>query len=37
MKLFPSLFGKQYTQEAEEAWKKLLDLMYSVIREIYKN
>lgn len=37
VKLFPSLFGKQYTQEAEEAWKKLLDLMYSVIHEVYKN
>ncbi|XP_072748112.1 globin 1 isoform X2 [Anoplolepis gracilipes] len=37
LSLFPSLFGKQYTPEAQEAWKKLLDLIYSVIHEVYKN
>ncbi|XP_070166711.1 globin 1 [Polyergus mexicanus] len=37
LSLFPSLFGKQYTLEAQEAWKKMLDLIFSTIYEIYKN
>ncbi|XP_029169534.1 cytoglobin-2 [Nylanderia fulva] len=35
--LFPSLFGKQYTPEAQEAWKKMLDLIFTTINDIYKS
>lgn len=32
---FPSLFGKQYTPETQEAWKKTLDLIFSKIYQVY--
>ncbi|XP_011696849.1 PREDICTED: cytoglobin-2 [Wasmannia auropunctata] len=33
--LFPSLFGKQYTAEVQEAWKKTLDMIFSKISQVY--
>lgn len=35
--LFPTLFGKQYTPDVQEAWKKMLDLIYSKIYQVYAN
>lgn len=34
--VFPSLFGKQYTPEVQEAWKKMLDLIYSKIYQVFE-
>lgn len=34
---FPLLFGKQYTSDVQEAWKKMLDLIYSKIYQVYEN
>ncbi|XP_011630511.1 cytoglobin-2 [Pogonomyrmex barbatus] len=33
--ILPSVFGKQYTPEAQEAWKKMLDLLFSKIYKVY--
>jgi len=35
LELFPSVFGKQYTPEVQEAWKKMMDLIYSKIYQVY--
>ncbi|XP_039314193.1 cytoglobin-2 isoform X1 [Solenopsis invicta] len=35
--VFPSVFGKQYTPEVQEAWKKMLDLIYSKIYQTLKD
>lgn len=33
--LFPSIFGKQYTLETQEAWKKMLDWFFSTLYRVY--
>ncbi|XP_020288539.1 cytoglobin-2 [Pseudomyrmex gracilis] len=35
--LLPTVFGKQYTPEAQEAWKKILDLMFSTFGQVYND
>ncbi|XP_071568688.1 globin 1 [Temnothorax nylanderi] len=35
LELFPSLFGKQYTSDVQEAWKKTLDLIFTKINQVY--
>ncbi|KAL0124053.1 hypothetical protein PUN28_006089 [Cardiocondyla obscurior] len=35
LNLFPSLFGKQYTPDVQEAWKKTLDLTFSKIYQVF--
>ncbi|EZA60245.1 hypothetical protein DMN91_010510 [Ooceraea biroi] len=35
--LFPSVLGRQYTPEVQEAWRKMLDLLFSTLCRVYKN
>ncbi|KAH0955164.1 hypothetical protein HN011_009756 [Eciton burchellii] len=35
--LLPSVLGKQYNAEAQEAWRKVLDLVFSTLSRVYKN
>ncbi|XP_018346908.1 PREDICTED: cytoglobin-2 [Trachymyrmex septentrionalis] len=35
LEAFPSLFGKHYTSDVQEAWKKTLDLIFSRICQVY--
>ncbi|KAL0128636.1 hypothetical protein PUN28_003787 [Cardiocondyla obscurior] len=35
LNLFPSLFGKQYTPDVQEAWKKTLDLTFSKMYQVF--
>ncbi|XP_018396998.1 PREDICTED: cytoglobin-2 [Cyphomyrmex costatus] len=37
LEAFPSVFGKQYTSEVQEAWKKTLDLIFLKISQVYTN
>ncbi|XP_012523504.1 globin [Monomorium pharaonis] len=34
---FPTLFGKHYTPEVQEAWKKTLDLIFSKMYQVLKD
>lgn len=34
--LLPTVFGKQYTPEVQEAWKKMLDLIFLTFAQVYK-
>ncbi|XP_012231019.1 hemoglobin subunit beta [Linepithema humile] len=34
--LLPAVFGKQYTPEVQEAWKKMLDLIFLTLAQVYK-
>ncbi|XP_011152631.1 globin [Harpegnathos saltator] len=33
--LIPSVFGKQYTQEVQEAWKKMFDYLFLILCQVY--
>ncbi|XP_014477681.1 PREDICTED: globin [Dinoponera quadriceps] len=33
--LYPSVFGKQYTPEVQEAWKKMFDYMFPIFYRVF--
>ncbi|XP_032667930.1 globin-like [Odontomachus brunneus] len=35
--LFPSVFGKQYTPEVQEAWKKMFDYIFPILCRVYND
>ncbi|XP_011867559.1 PREDICTED: globin [Vollenhovia emeryi] len=37
LEALPSLFGKQYTPDAQQAWKQTLDVIFAKIYQVYAN
>lgn len=33
--LYPTIFGKQYTPEVKEAWKKMFDYVFAIFYRVY--